>query len=89
MRRKESKMSARANSEVPYVAIDPGKEESSMLKPKCQECGEPIEISFAEFMRCAHDRHRERPACQNCGKRVSIGVAKRLNQETGEWEEVD
>lgn len=82
-------MSARVNSEVPYVAIDPGKEESSMLESKCQECGEPTEIGFAEFMRCAHDRHRECPSCQNCGKRVSIGVAKRLNQETGEWEEVD
>lgn len=79
----------RPMSEVPYVAIDPGKEESSMFKSECQECGELIEISFAEFMRCAHDRHRERPACPNCGKRVSIGVAKRLNQETGEWEEVD
>lgn len=75
-KRKEPKMSARANNEVPYVAIDPGKEESSILKSKCQECGEPIEISFAELMRCAHDRHRERPACPNCGKRVSIGVAK-------------
>lgn len=76
-------------SEAPYVAIDPGEEENFMLRPECQECGELIEISFAEFMRCAHDRHRERPACPNCGKRVSIGVGKRLNQETGEWEEVD
>lgn len=76
------------NSEgVPYVAIDPGKEEEFTIWNACPECGARVEMSFAELMRCSHDAERPRPRCPGCGRPAKIGRAKRYNKATGEWEE--
>ena len=76
-----------ASSErVPYVAVDPGKEEEFIIWNACPECGARVEMSFAELMRCSRDMERPRPKCPGCGRQVKIGRARRYNFETGELE---
>lgn len=75
--------------EAPYLAIDPGKEEETTLNTECLDCGAKVKFTFAEMMRCAYDRERQRPACPKCGRRLEIGTVKTYDWDTGEWKEVD
>ena len=73
------------SDEIPYVAIDAGKEETFMLKHICKGCGSTVEFSAAELFRCGDDI--DRPKCSKCGRPVQIGPVRIWSHETGDWEE--
>ena len=75
------------SDEIPYVAIDAGKEETFMLKHICKGCGSTVEFSAAELFRCGDDIDRPRPKCSKCGRTVQIGPVRIWSHETGDWEE--
>ena len=75
------------SEEIPYVVIDPGEEETFMLKHICKGCGSTVEFSAAELFRCGDDIDRPRPKCAKCGRPVQIGPMRVWSNESGNWEE--
>ena len=75
------------NDEIPYVAIDAGKEATFMLKHSCKGCGSTVEFSAAELFRCGADIDRPRPKCAKCGRPVQIGPVRVWSHESGNWKE--
>ena len=60
--------------EVPFVAVGNDELESRTIWVECRECGERVEFSVGEMIRCLRDERRPRPRCA-CGHEVRIGKA--------------
>lgn len=68
--------------EVPFIAISGEPEAKELIVHcECTNCGKQQYFNFWDMFAC-------KPiVCEHCGN-VSVATKKRLNDETGEWEEV-
>lgn len=70
------------DDEIPFVTVMDGEEFD--VHTTCPACGEEVYFDISHII----DRvHKEPPFCK-CGRQIEIGMPQRLNQETGEWEQL-